>query len=190
MASPKSDSPSAIAALKQQWRQRLKKICQELSIERRAQASAQACQGLSKSCQAIRFVLSFASFGSEINLWPLNQELAKEGRLVLPYVTEENLLLFQVAHLSHLQPHRWGMLEPKISICPPVDPSLIEIALIPGLGFDLKTKYRLGYGKGYYDRLLASASSMQIWGVGFVEQAVENLPYSKEDIPLHQILLF
>lgn len=190
MASPKSDFSGSIVALKQQWRRRLKKIRQELSHDRRKQASTHACQFFNISCQAAHFVLSFASFGSEINLWPFNQELAIEGRLVLPCVKEGKLLLFQVAHFSDLEPHQWGMLEPKISVCPPIDISLIDIALIPGLGFDLKTKYRLGYGKSYYDRLLASAPATQIWGVGFVEQAVENLPYSKEDIPLHQIDLF
>ncbi len=190
MASLKFDSPDSIAALKQQWRHRLKKRCLELSIEKRKQASAQACHFLKKSCQAARFVLSFASFGFEISLWPFNQELAAEERLVLPGIKEEKLLLFQVTHLSHLESHQWGMLEPKISVCPLLDISLIDIALIPGLGFDLKTKHRLGYGKGYYDRLLASSSSMQRWGVGLLEQAVKNLPYSQEDIPLHQIHLF
>ena len=191
MVNQNFDSHSSIAALKQQWRVRLKKIRQELPVDRQAHASTQACQQLSKMCQKARFILSFASFGSEINLWPLNQELAAEERLVLPFmVGEKTLQLFQVTHLSQLEIHPWGMLEPKISDCPSIDLSLIEIALIPGLGFDPQTKYRLGYGQGYYDRLLTSASFTQTWGIGFLEQAVERLPYSKDDIPLHQLYLF
>lgn len=189
MANRKFNSP--IAAAKQQWRARLKKICQELPPDRIQEASLHACQQLSKMCLSNRLILSFASFGSEINLWPLNQALCDEGRLVLPAVSDEKgLLLFLVTHLNQLEPHRWGMLEPRISVCEQVNPSLIEIALIPGLGFDRKTKYRLGLGQGFYDRLLASASFAQTWGIGFLEQAVEGLPYSLHDIPLDQIYLF
>lgn len=193
MANQKFDShsPIAIAALKQQWRIRLKKIRQELSPDRHKKASLDACQQLIKKCTEARLVLSFASFGSEIDLWPFNQKLAEDGRLVLPVITEENrLTLFQVDHFSQLKRHQWSILEPNLSVCAPIDISLIDVALIPGLGFDLITKYRLGYGRGYYDRLLASISTKHTWGIGFEEQAVEDLPYSPEDIPLENICLF
>jgi 5-formyltetrahydrofolate cyclo-ligase len=190
MESPKFDSHS-IAALKRQWRQYMKKLRLHLSAERREQAGKEACLQLSQRCGDASFVLSFASFGSEIDLWPFNQELANEGRLVLPRIVQsEGMQLYQVTHFNQLEPHRWGMLEPKISECSPVELSLIEIALIPGLGFDLQTKYRLGYGKGYYDRLLASSGSTKTWGIGFLEQAVTNLPQSNEDVPLKEIYLF
>jgi 5-formyltetrahydrofolate cyclo-ligase len=190
MANQKFEPHLAIAALKQQWRHRLKQIRQELPANRQKQASTQACQWLSKQCQEKRFILSFASFGSEINLWTFNQRLAKEGRLVLPLIAAKELQLYQVTQMNQLKPHHWGMLEPIASICSPINISLIDIALIPGLGFDLKTKYRLGYGQGYYDRLLSQSFPTQMWGIGFLEQSVENLPYSKEDVPLHQVHLF
>lgn len=180
-----------INADKNQWRLRLKKIRQELSEDRKAQASLIACQELKQRCQHAQFVLSFASFGSEIDLWPLNQALAREGRLVLPLMAvNHHLELFQITHFNQLEKHSLGMLEPQASICNRIDPSLVEIALIPGLGFDLNTHYRLGYGKGYYDRLLAEALLKETCGVGFLEQGVENLPYTKHDMPLNQICLF
>ena len=188
-----SDSltPIAIAALKQQWRLRLKLIRQETPLDRRQIASIQACEDLSRRCQQARFVLSFASFGTEIDLWPFNRKLAAERRLVLPLMLENGKLqLFQVTDFNQLERHHWGMLEPKISECTAIDTSLVEIALIPGLGFDLNTKYRLGYGGGYYDRLLASISSKHVWGIGFLEQAVDALPYTSEDISLEKIYLF
>lgn len=190
MASQKFNTHS-IAARKQRWRHHLKKIRQELSLERQQEASSHAYQQLIRKCKDARFILSFASFGSEISLWPLNQEWAIEGRLVLPLMLEEGKLqLFQVTDFQTLELHRWGMLEPRASICTPIDLSLIEIALIPGLGFDKETKYRLGYGKGCYDRLLDSPYSIHTWGVGFLEQAVIQLPYEKLDIPLEEVYLF
>lgn len=185
MANQKIDSD------KDHWRRRLKKMRRDLSEERQAQASLKACQELKERCPPAQFILSFASFGSEINLWPFNQELAAEGRLVLPLMdADQQLELFQITHFNQLEPHALGMLEPRALDCKRLDPSLIEIALIPGLGFDLKTHYRLGYGTGYYDRLLARAFFKETWGIGFLEQSVESLPYSKHDIPLNQIYLF
>jgi 5-formyltetrahydrofolate cyclo-ligase len=175
---------------KQEWRNRLKTIRQSISSSRREQAAAQACRKLKEWTQVAHWVLSFASVGSEINLWSLNQELAVEGRLVLPRLVSDRLLLFQVTTMDHLELHTWGFLEPSITHCLPIDYSQIDIALIPGLGFDFQTKHRLGYGQGYFDRLLALSTSTQTWGVGFLEQAVENLPHTHHDIPLHQIYLF
>lgn len=192
MANPKFNShPPSIVDLKQQWRQRLKDIRQGLNPQRRQEAAAHACLQLKQWCQSTDLVLSFSSFGSEINLKAFNQQLAKEGRLVLPKMMgEQQLQLFRVTDFSHLELHRWGIFEPKTFGCPSIDISLIKIALIPGLGFDLKNKYRLGYGLGYYDRLLSNTTSTKTWGIGFLEQAIENLPYTTQDIPLNQIHLF
>lgn len=191
MANLKSDSDDrSISALKKQWRQRLKNVRQTLNPNRREQASAQANQQLKEWTQSADWVLSFASFSTEINLWSLNQKLAAERRLVLPRLINGQIHLFCVTDINHLEPHAWGFLEPNIFHCSAIDASLIEIALIPGLGFDLQTKYRLGYGQGCYDRLLTTASFSQRWGIGFLEQAIENLPYTNQDIPLSYIHLF
>lgn len=175
---------------KQQWRNHLKYIRQHLPKNRQEQASKLACKQLSAICQNSRFVLSFASFDSEINIWLFNEQLCTEERLVLPLLSKNKLELFLVSNLNQLIPHHWGMLEPNPLKCLRLNLSEIEYALIPGLGFDTTTHYRLGYGKGYYDRLLASASALtQTWGVGFLEQAMKGLPYSKEDIPMNHLLL-
>jgi 5,10-methenyltetrahydrofolate synthetase len=138
---PTSQTPIAVA--KQQWRVHLKNLRQHLPIFRQEEASVHACQKLSTISQHARFILSFASFGSEINLWPFNHKLCGEGRLVLPLVTaEKGLFLCLVTHFDQLEAHRWGMLEPKMTLCKQIDLSLIEIALIPGLGFDLNNNHR------------------------------------------------
>lgn len=176
--------------MKQDWRRRLKKIRENLPSQRRKQAGERACLELYQRSQQAALILSFASFGLEIDLWLLNKKLAAEKRLVLPRSQGNELQLFYVLEIEQLELTAWGLLEPKSSICLPIKPSQIEIAFIPGLGFDLQTKHRLGYGLGYYDRFLHDIPLMTTWGVGFLEQAVQDLPYDAKDVPLKEIYLF
>ena len=180
------NSPSS----KKWLRQNLKQIRQSISSQRHLQASKEACKFIYQQSQAHAFILSFASFGSEIDLWPLNQILAQENRLILPGIINHQIYLYQVNDLETLLTHPWGIREPNPSLCLTIDQALISLALIPGLGFDQRTGHRLGYGKGYYDRLLAKLHLMKTWGIGFKEQAVTDLIFETQDIPLDQIFLF
>lgn len=176
--------------LKNEWRKHLKTIRNKISPIRRKEASEIACETLKILTHEALFILSFASFGSEIDLWPLNQALADEGRLALPRMANRELHLYQVKNLSDLERHAWGLQEPIPSLSTLIEPSEITIALIPGLGFDPQAKTRLGYGKGYYDRLLARFKSTDAWGVGFHEQAIQGLPCEPHDKLLDKIYLF
>ncbi|MDR0884640.1 MAG: 5-formyltetrahydrofolate cyclo-ligase [Oscillospiraceae bacterium] len=53
-----------------------------------------------------------------------------------------------------LEPGSFGVLEPKAH-CPPVQQTAQSLCIVPGLGFD-NSGARLGFGKGYYDRFVAS----------------------------------
>lgn len=176
---------------KQDLRSHLKKIRIALPPRRREEGTREANEYLREKCQVFPLVLSFASFGSEIDLWPLNRILASEGRLVLPRIIKGELQLHLINHLTDLKIHDLGMLEPDPILCPLANVSSIALALIPGLGFDRETLHRLGFGKGSYDKFLATApTSIETWGIGFLEQAIKPLPYTKYDVPLHAIHLF
>lgn len=108
-------------------------------------------------------ILSFSSMGSEIDLTPLNQHLAATGRLFLvPYNLDA------LAHVPLLE---------------------IDCILVPGLGFD-RELYRIGHGKGFYDRFLIQVGNIPTIGVGFKEQMCEELlPHDPWDIPVKELLL-
>jgi 5-formyltetrahydrofolate cyclo-ligase len=59
------------------------------------------------------------------------------------------------------------------------------MALIPGVCFD-RRGYRLGFGGGYYDRLLATDGMKRplILGIGYAFQLVESLPVQPWDMPV------
>jgi 5-formyltetrahydrofolate cyclo-ligase len=84
--------------------------------------------------------------------------LASGRTLVLPRVDRETrlLVLHEVRGLdTELRPGTWGIPEPAPARCRPVAPAEIDFVLVPGLVFD-PDGGRIGYGAGYYDRLLGS----------------------------------
>lgn len=70
-----------------------------------------------------------------------------------------------------------------------VSPHDVTAWFVPALAFDRRGN-RLGYGGGWYDRLLADAApdALRI-GVGYDFQMVEALPHESHDVPLTDTLL-
>ncbi len=65
----------------------------------------------------------------------------------------------------------------------------IDCILVPGIVFD-ERGYRLGYGKGIYDRFLATVGQIPTIGIGFKEQLSLNpLPRDTWDITVQKLLL-
>jgi 5-formyltetrahydrofolate cyclo-ligase len=136
------------------------------------------------------FVLSFSSFGSEIEMHLLNQWLSEKKRLLLPKVEEKKLRIYQVNNLEKLIPSKFGMLEPDPTQCSQIlfeDIQTITI-LVPGLAFDAAL-HRLGYGQGHYDCLLIEIPHYSI-GVAFNEQKTDRLQIDSWDISLDEVLYF
>ncbi|NGX34235.1 MAG: 5-formyltetrahydrofolate cyclo-ligase [Candidatus Anoxychlamydiales bacterium] len=163
------------------------KLRNELSPIRRSTASKNSLKILNLNFPNI---LSFSPKSKEINLWSLNKKLAKDNRLCLPKVTNENLDVFEVTNLDEeLIKGKFNILEPDPLKCKKIDPKNISCILVPGIVFD-KNNNRLGFGRGFYDRFLKNLNATKI-GVGFLEQLYKNsLPYEMHDIKLNHLFLF
>ena len=135
-------------------------------------------------------MLSFGSNEEEIDLWPLNHQLASENRLVLLHLSKMVLTPFKVSSITQLQKNEvYPFLEPNPRLCKCAELDALSVALIPGVVFDQENQ-RYGYGKGFYDRLLPRLTC-PTWGVGFEEQR-SPLPLEVEahDIPVTRLFLF
>jgi 5-formyltetrahydrofolate cyclo-ligase len=126
---------------------------------------------------------------------PRTVELLKQGRaegktICYPKVSSKNLELtfYRVADAEALQRGTFGILEPRPDPESRISPSEIQLALIPGLGFDTSGN-RLGRGMGYYDRFLGSGefTGMKI-GCCYSCQLVDSLPTDAHDIPVERLL--
>lgn len=132
-------------------------------------------------------VLAYVGFGSELQTDAFVSRVLDNGKvLVLPRVNreEQRLDIHEVEEPARqLQAGTWGIREPKPARCPRAKPEAIDFALVPGVDFNPRGG-RLGYGGGYYDRLLASCSgSCPLLVAGAFElQMVEVVPLEEHDV--------
>jgi 5-formyltetrahydrofolate cyclo-ligase len=103
--------------------------------------------------------------------------------------------IFHVTDLTEqLMRFSWNCLEPIPDKCSVRSIDTVDCVLVPALGFD-RTHMRIGYGKGYYDKLIAHAKSLSLKthfiGIGFQEQlCAEMLPVEMHDMHVNELLLF
>ena len=138
-------------------------------------------------------VLAFLSMKDEIDTSPIIKAAMEQGKiLALPRVAGKDLVFYQIAYLERdVAPGAFGILEPLIEV-PEIDIKTISehhsVALVPGLAFD-KENFRLGRGKGFYDRFLASAGdSLYKIGIGYGFQLVEKVPREPHDKALDLVI--
>ena len=131
-------------------------------------------------------VACFLSLPQEINTETLLAACRAHSKRVCVPVWESASRTYVLARLKPTQkliPGPLGVLEP--ASWQAVDPATVDLVILPGLAFD-KQGGRLGFGKGYYDRILATCppACCKI-GVGYAWQVVpENLPLASHDVPM------
>ncbi len=169
-------------------RDMLMRIRAQLPPERQEQAASSILSCLQNILGTHSRVLSFAPLPSEVDVRVINLLLASQKKLLLPRVENLTLAIYLVSDpTSELIRSPFGIFEPDPTRCPQVEKSSISCVLVPGLGFD-KENLRLGFGKGYYDRLLQGLSCLKI-GIGFKEQLVDSIPREPHDVELDRLLL-
>lgn len=125
----------------------------------------------------------------EINTFPLLQLKDKSNtRIVLPVsdFTTNTLKHVLYKEQEQLQLNDYGIPEPTYGESIPV--TEIDIVIVPLLCFD-KRGYRIGYGKGFYDRFLASCRPDCLFiGLSYFEPVDVIDDVSTNDISLHHCI--
>ncbi len=129
--------------------------------------------------------LLFASFRTEVNTIPIIQHLLGSSKpVVLPKVDlrTRGLLLYEVRAFEELLPGYRGIPEPSVTADERArNINDMDAAVIPGAGFDA-TGCRIGYGGGYYDRLLSGLQrNIPLIAVAYEEQVEESVPSEAHD---------
>jgi len=150
--------------------------------------------------QQARGICAFVGVRGEPDTWGLlAATLAERKRLWLPRMVGKpaQIAFVPVADLRELAPAGFGLLEPPDSaaneaLTTPTAAAGIDLVLVPGLGFG-RDGARLGFGKGHYDRALASLRDLPAplrMGVcldGDLDPAEGSIPNEPFDVPMHWI---
>lgn len=133
-------------------------------------------------------VCCYISFGSEIDTRSLIWSIAAEKRLVVPYCTDKcgSMILTSLKSPDELHIGTFSIPEPENPI--PIDKKCVDLFIVPGIAFDFAGT-RLGFGKGYYDRILKDSEAYKI-GLCHRELFLMNLPSEKHDIKVDEVITF
>ncbi|HUO76406.1 MAG TPA: 5-formyltetrahydrofolate cyclo-ligase [Thermodesulfovibrionales bacterium] len=133
----------------------------------------------------------FSSFRSEVSTSAQIAEALSLGkRVILPSVDSLNkeLRLYEIKQLSELSAGYMGIPEPAVAEERERDINDVTLVIMPGAAFDPKGN-RLGYGGGYYDRLLSRLRRrIPLVALAYEEQLVDSLPTGPHDIRVHMIV--
>lgn len=135
-------------------------------------------------------LLCYVSTAEEVETQNLIRHALENGkRVCVPLsLTETHTVEFHEIHsLEELMPGTYGVLEPKRGVSTPVTYYPYgTVCIVPGLVFD-EEGYRLGYGKGYYDRFLQRFRGVKI-GICYREFITRLLPHGYYDRPVNWLV--
>lgn len=127
-----------------------------------------------------RTIMLFWSFGSEVDTSPMIERLAAEGRhVVLPRIESGEALPVTYRPGDPVSETAFGAMEPSAGAV--VDPERLDAVVTPGVAFD-RACNRIGYGGGFYDRLLRRArTDSSTIAAAFAVQVVDAVPVGHQD---------
>lgn len=165
--------------MKQQLRRLMKERRAVFSAEERQQAARRCLELLLEQPRFYRAerLFCYAAYGTELPT-ALFEDLGKE--IAYPKVTAAGEMEFYLG--GRLEAGYRGIPEPIGGVR--VVPRAEDIMLLPGLAFS-EEGYRLGYGKGFYDRYLAACTNHPLCcGLGLEAQVLPKIPAEPHDKPL------
>jgi 5-formyltetrahydrofolate cyclo-ligase len=123
----------------------------------------------------------------EPNTWLIIDRIKKEYphiNISIPKINNQTSIVdnFYFKGADQLEKNTWGIPEPKQGVPTPTEK--IDAVLVPLLAFD-KNGNRIGYGRGFYDKFLATCrEDCKKIGLSFFSAVDGSVPVAEYDIPV------
>ena len=134
-------------------------------------------------------VMLYLNMKNEVETTGLLEGLLNSGKQVCAPVVDTEQLELTPRRIQNLKTelvrHPYGMLEPNAA-CPIFPTEHLQLIVVPGIAFDCNG-YRLGYGKGFYDRFLMKCPHVVAIGLAYEIQLVEDTFPQAWDVPVQHI---
>lgn len=181
---------------KSELRELMRRKRRNVSAETRRKVSEAICETLlldediaSASSPSSGALAVYMSSPCEIDLTLLVSEALKKNALVVTPRWNGNdydLAVIESLDAENFRTGPMGILEPKKNFFIPS--SEVGAWIVPGLAFTSDGK-RLGYGGGWYDRLLLSSERTSLkTGVAYSFQIVDDIDTLEHDIPVDRVV--
>lgn len=134
-------------------------------------------------------VFTYVSKPIEVDTFALIEAaFANRKRVAVPRCVPQtfDMEFYYITSLDDLEKGTFGVLEPLPGKCALVPPDATGLCIVPGLSFDAQG-YRLGYGKGYYDRFLSEFKGFTV-GICYSGCVQWNLPHGYYDKPVDVLI--
>lgn len=132
-------------------------------------------------------VLIYANYSSELRTDILHLKMQEDNKNIFyPRVEGDDLYFCKVDDLSELTGGYKGIPEPY-GIKADLNDPFASIIIVPGIVFG-KNGYRIGYGRGFYDRYLVNHRELYKIGICYDVQLVDRCPHEKHDIKMNEII--
>lgn len=174
---------------KDELRGKMRKKRREMTSDEVLEKSAHIQQQLfsfDKYINARTVMLYVSAFKEPSTIEIIEDAINRKKRVVLPVsdTETETIVLSYLDSADDLAKGAYGILEPKV--VKPANISELDFILVPGLAFDKKGN-RMGFGKGYYDKLLCKTNADKT-ALCYEFQMLDDIPSDEYDIPMNTII--
>lgn len=175
-----------IREYKSQLRSKFKKFRTDMSAEEKSLLDSRITARflgtkLYKECTVL---LTYVSTQIEVDTINIIQTALKDGKTVaVPRCVEgtRDMVFYIIGSLDDLETGAFSVLEPVPRKCAELTEFGGAVCIVPALAYDMEG-YRLGYGKGYYDRFLSAHPGMCNVGIEYCGCTVQKLYRGKFDV--------
>lgn len=134
-------------------------------------------------------ILCFVSTNLEIDTYDIINQAFNDNKVVAvpKCINKKGKMNFYIINsFDDLEKSTFDLLEPNIDKCKELKQYSDSICILPGFAFDMEG-YRIGFGKGYYDRFLNKYDGIKV-AICYNECMTSNLPRGKFDVPADYIV--
>ena len=136
---------------------------------------------------AANTVMLFANLPDEIGTFSLIDKCIAMGKKVfLPVINGDDMTACEFK--GEYKIGKYDIKEPLTPLSSLLTPHSVDFILVPGVAFS-PNGYRLGRGKGYYDKFLSKYTNLFTVGVCFREQFYLDIPTEPHDIPMQRVIV-
>lgn len=138
-----------------------------------------------------KIIMFYVSKDNEVDTrFMIKDAMARGKKICVPKTDRFNRQLHPIMIKDmdkDLELGHFGLHEPRLDKKKMVSIKKIDLIVTPGVAFD-RDGYRLGWGKGYYDRFLEGTGKTPKIGLAYDFQIVPQLPRDSYDIPMDMVV--